>query len=173
MFFIHEIRLWRDYSRTHLLSLWTILSFGLAIYFVHAWNNMNLSADISRVWKKKWRPGEVGPRYCHVPFPIELQLYCQFMWSTYAVNTHKCFSVCFTVTDTSLMFAKSLRVLSFKWLINGCSRVAEWPCCVQLYLTPKLINTGCVTLIWACKWGMNHWWYARSYTQAITQIRYY
>jgi len=45
----------------------------------------------------RWCPGEVGLRYCHAPFPIELQLYCQFMWSTYAVNTHKCFSVCFTV----------------------------------------------------------------------------
>ena len=26
-----------------------------------------------------WCPGEVGLRYCHAPFPIELQLYCQFM----------------------------------------------------------------------------------------------
>ena len=41
------------------------------------------------------------------------------------------------------------------------------------YTLPKLIDTGCVTLIWACRWGMNYWGYARSYTQAVKQIRYY
>ena len=33
-FFIHEIRLWGAFSPIHLLSLWTIFSVGLAIYFV-------------------------------------------------------------------------------------------------------------------------------------------
>lgn len=33
-FFIHEIKLWGVYSPIHLLSLWTIFSVGLAIYFV-------------------------------------------------------------------------------------------------------------------------------------------
>ena len=32
-FFIHEIRLWGQYSPIHLLSLWTLISLGLAIYF--------------------------------------------------------------------------------------------------------------------------------------------
>ena len=33
-FFIHEIKLWGAYSPIHLVSLWTIFSVGLAIYFV-------------------------------------------------------------------------------------------------------------------------------------------
>ena len=33
-FFIHEIKLWGAYSPIHLLSIWTIFSVGLAIYFV-------------------------------------------------------------------------------------------------------------------------------------------
>ena len=33
-FFIHEIKLWGLYSPIHLLSIWTIFSLGLAIYFV-------------------------------------------------------------------------------------------------------------------------------------------
>ena len=32
-FFIHEIKLWGQYSPIHLLSLWTLFSLGLAIYF--------------------------------------------------------------------------------------------------------------------------------------------
>ena len=32
-FFIHEIKLWGQYSPIHLLSLWTLISLGLAIYF--------------------------------------------------------------------------------------------------------------------------------------------
>ena len=32
-FFIHEIKLWGQYSPIHLLSLWTLLSLGLGIYF--------------------------------------------------------------------------------------------------------------------------------------------
>ena len=32
-FFIHEIKLWGQYSPVHLLSLWTLISLGLAIYF--------------------------------------------------------------------------------------------------------------------------------------------
>ena len=35
-FFIHEIRLWGQYSPIHLLSLWTLISLGLAIYFAKA-----------------------------------------------------------------------------------------------------------------------------------------
>ena len=37
-FFIHEIKLWGQYSPIHLLSLWTIISVGLAIYFVRVGN---------------------------------------------------------------------------------------------------------------------------------------
>ena len=37
-FFIHEIKLWGRYSPIHLLSLWTIFSVGLAIYFVRVGN---------------------------------------------------------------------------------------------------------------------------------------
>ena len=37
-FFIHEIRLWGAYSPIHLLSLWTIFSLGLGIYFVRVGN---------------------------------------------------------------------------------------------------------------------------------------
>ena len=33
-FFIHEIKLWGLYSPIHVLSLWTLFSLGLAIYFV-------------------------------------------------------------------------------------------------------------------------------------------
>jgi len=36
--FIHEIRLWSEYSPIHLLSLWTIFSLILAIYFVRIGN---------------------------------------------------------------------------------------------------------------------------------------
>ena len=36
--FIHEIKLWGAYSPIHLLSLWTIFSLGLAIYFVRVGN---------------------------------------------------------------------------------------------------------------------------------------
>ena len=32
-FFIHEIKLWGQYSPIHLLSLWTLISLGMAIYF--------------------------------------------------------------------------------------------------------------------------------------------
>ena len=38
MFFIHQIRLWGDYSPIHLLSVWTIFTFGLAIYYVRVGN---------------------------------------------------------------------------------------------------------------------------------------
>ena len=37
-FFIHEIKLWGAYSPIHLLSIWTIFSLGLAIYFVRLGN---------------------------------------------------------------------------------------------------------------------------------------
>lgn len=37
-FFIHEIRLWGEYSPIHLLSLWTIWSAGLAVYYVRVSN---------------------------------------------------------------------------------------------------------------------------------------
>ena len=33
-FFIHKIELWGAYSPIHLLSLWTIFSVGLAVYYV-------------------------------------------------------------------------------------------------------------------------------------------
>ncbi len=36
--FIHEIKLWGAYSPIHLLSLWTIFSLGLGIYFVRVCN---------------------------------------------------------------------------------------------------------------------------------------
>ena len=32
-FFIHEIKIWGQYSPIHLLSIWTLISLGLAIYF--------------------------------------------------------------------------------------------------------------------------------------------
>ena len=32
-FFIHEIKLWGQYSPIHLLSLWTLISLGLGVYF--------------------------------------------------------------------------------------------------------------------------------------------
>jgi len=37
-FFIHEIKLWGNYSPIHLLSILTIFSLGLAIYFVRVGN---------------------------------------------------------------------------------------------------------------------------------------
>ena len=37
-FFIHEIKLWGNYSPIHLLRIWTIFSVGLAIYFVRVGN---------------------------------------------------------------------------------------------------------------------------------------
>ncbi|WP_440618566.1 DUF2306 domain-containing protein [Candidatus Pelagibacter sp. HIMB1493] len=37
-FFIHETKMWGDYSPIHLLSLWTIFSLGLGIYFVRVGN---------------------------------------------------------------------------------------------------------------------------------------
>ena len=37
-FFIHEIKLWGAYSPIHLLSLWTIFSLGLGIYYVRVGN---------------------------------------------------------------------------------------------------------------------------------------
>lgn len=37
-FFIHEIKLWGLYSPIHLLSIWTIFSLGLAVYFVRIGN---------------------------------------------------------------------------------------------------------------------------------------
>ena len=37
-FFIHELKLWGVYSPIHLLSLWTIFSVGLAVYFVRVGN---------------------------------------------------------------------------------------------------------------------------------------
>lgn len=37
-FFIHEIKLWGAYSPIHLLSIWTIFSLCLAIYFVRVGN---------------------------------------------------------------------------------------------------------------------------------------
>ena len=36
--FIHEIKLWGAYSPIHLLSLWTIFSLGLGIYFARVAN---------------------------------------------------------------------------------------------------------------------------------------
>ena len=37
-FFIHRIELWGPYSPIHLLSLWTIFSVGLAVYYVRVGN---------------------------------------------------------------------------------------------------------------------------------------
>ena len=37
-FFIHKIELWGLYSPIHLLSLWTIFSVGLAVYYVRIGN---------------------------------------------------------------------------------------------------------------------------------------
>ena len=37
-FFIHKIELWGAYSPIHLLSVWTIFSLGLAIYYVRVGN---------------------------------------------------------------------------------------------------------------------------------------
>ena len=37
-FFIHKINFWGAYSPIHLLSLWTIVTIGLAIYFVRVGN---------------------------------------------------------------------------------------------------------------------------------------
>lgn len=37
-FFIHKIELWGRYSPIHLLSLWTIFSVGLAIYYARNGN---------------------------------------------------------------------------------------------------------------------------------------
>ena len=37
-FFIHKTKMWGDYSPIHLLSLWTIFSLGLGIYFVRVGN---------------------------------------------------------------------------------------------------------------------------------------
>lgn len=37
-FFIHKIELWGAYSPIHLLSVWTIFSLGLAIYYVRVRN---------------------------------------------------------------------------------------------------------------------------------------
>ncbi|MEK9622509.1 MAG: DUF2306 domain-containing protein [Alphaproteobacteria bacterium] len=37
-FFIHEIELWGLYSPIHLLSIWTIFSVGIAIYYVRVGN---------------------------------------------------------------------------------------------------------------------------------------
>ena len=37
-FFIHKIELWGRYSPIHLLSLWTIFSVGLAIYYARVGN---------------------------------------------------------------------------------------------------------------------------------------
>ena len=37
-FFIHEIKLWGDYSPIHLLSLWTIFILGFGVYYAHVGN---------------------------------------------------------------------------------------------------------------------------------------
>ena len=37
-FFIHEIKLWGDYSPIHLLSLWTIFILGVGIYYARVGN---------------------------------------------------------------------------------------------------------------------------------------
>lgn len=37
-FFIHELRLWGRYSPIHLLSVWTLLSLGIAVYFARIGN---------------------------------------------------------------------------------------------------------------------------------------
>ena len=37
-FFIHETKMWGDYSPIHLLSLWTIFILGVGVYYVRAGN---------------------------------------------------------------------------------------------------------------------------------------
>ena len=37
-FFIHEINLWGRYSPIHLLSMWTLVSIGLTVYFARSGN---------------------------------------------------------------------------------------------------------------------------------------
>ena len=37
-FFIHEINLWGRYSPIHLLSIWTLVSIGLTVYFARSGN---------------------------------------------------------------------------------------------------------------------------------------
>ena len=37
-FFIHEIKLWGDYSPIHLLSLWTIFILGVGVYYARVGN---------------------------------------------------------------------------------------------------------------------------------------
>lgn len=37
-FFIHEINLWGQYSPIHLLSLWTLISIGLTVYYARSGN---------------------------------------------------------------------------------------------------------------------------------------
>ena len=37
-FFIHEIKLWGDYSPIHLLSLWTIFILGVGVYYASVGN---------------------------------------------------------------------------------------------------------------------------------------
>ena len=37
-FFIHEINLWGRFSPIHLLSLWTLISIGLTVYYARAGN---------------------------------------------------------------------------------------------------------------------------------------
>ena len=37
-FFIHETKMWGDYSPIHLLSLWTIFILGVGIYYVRVGN---------------------------------------------------------------------------------------------------------------------------------------
>ena len=37
-FFIHEINLWGRYSPIHLLSLWTLISIGLTVYYARFGN---------------------------------------------------------------------------------------------------------------------------------------
>jgi len=37
-FFIHEINLWGRYSPIHLLSLWTLISIGLTVYYARSGN---------------------------------------------------------------------------------------------------------------------------------------
>ena len=37
-FFIHEIKMWGDYSPIHLLSLWTIFILGVGVYYAREGN---------------------------------------------------------------------------------------------------------------------------------------
>ena len=37
-FFIHEIKMWGDYSPIHLLSLWTIFILGVGVYYARVGN---------------------------------------------------------------------------------------------------------------------------------------